>query len=81
MPKAPHAYVHFENKSEEERYMRIVSMIQKIGLEDHDTFVKHLLATHRNEQIRERNSTDEAKDRITPSIGRESPTRSIDEVE
>jgi hypothetical protein len=27
MPKAPHAFVHFENKSEEERYMRIVSMI------------------------------------------------------
>jgi hypothetical protein len=29
--------------------MRIVSMISKIGLEDHETFVKHLLATHRNE--------------------------------
>ena len=47
--------------------MRLVSMLQKLGLEDHETFVKHLLATHRNEQIKERNSTDIEDRGFTPA--------------
>jgi len=57
MPKVPKAFIHFKSKSEEERYMRIVHLVEQMERDTHDTFVKNLISTHRAEAL-ERSSQD-----------------------
>jgi hypothetical protein len=50
-PKVPKSFIHFKSKSEEERYMRIVNLIEQLENDTHDTFVKNLVSTHRAEAL------------------------------
>jgi hypothetical protein len=48
--KPPRDYIVFKSKSEEERYMRMATLLQKMGQTDaHKNFVAALLASHRAE--------------------------------